>query len=762
MKKKYFCLMLSALLALSYVTPVRAEDATMVVGGETKTCESISTTSSDIAARVDASDGGNASLSVDNDVSVSCSDGREMIIAVAGSAGNSGSADVTVGGNIIAQADSPVATTGADVYASDAGSANIQSNGVESHSEGGYACGVSVYVSDDSSSEVSVGSNGINASGGSAEGLNVNVNGGLAAINVGGDINTQGTGNVTDNLGIRADAGDSSSISIDVAGDINTEGNGSAGAYITAYGSASVNLNVDGNINTDNTDTAFHSSGLNLQANGSNAALSARIGGDINGNAASPSTVEISTESGAKVTVVAEGTLTAGSESNIVFAGDPENISLIIWKAEYSDDDYIVKESVRNEDGTTFQRTANSEKLESSINYIIKVNASQSIDLGNTTDKTYLAPDGTSTTYNTAKEGERVAVKLTVPDGYELAGAFSDEVQTCDLLKDEEGQYYLIVPKGGGVYVNMRLVKKSDPSNNTPEQETQKASINPSSAIEKTDSQNSAGIQFFYNGGYAAIQLARFSTTGFSLDYNSAQTCIAQGITKFYICDSYQDKLGAWILLSDLQTYIQNGNLITFMLDTSAQQVLVIVNGEVVRTYDLTFPAYEDFQTQNANYGSTPIDEKTALIDQPSNTQASQGETAPLSTNNAVGDGTGGYIAQKENVQINGGKSNVTFTLAAPTSGVLSSANKYANSVGGTLLHCVTTSSPGVSFKTAMANFTVTGVRANDTISVYQLQGKNWVQVMVTSITDNHVTVSLTQHGPLAFVRVAAVATASH
>lgn len=133
-----------------------------------------------------------------------------------------------------------------------------------------------------------------------------------------------------------------------------------------------------------------------------------------------------------------------------------------------------------------------------------------------------------------------------------------------------------------------------------------------------------------------------------------------------------------------------------------------------------------------------------------------------LSRNNAVGDGNGGYIAQGGHVQINGGKSNVTFTLAAPTSGVLSSANKYANSVGGTLLHCVTTSSPGVSFKTATVNFTVTGVYANDTIAVYQLQGKNWVQVMVTSITDNHVTVSLTQHGPLAFVRVAAVATATH
>ena len=142
--------------------------------------------------------------------------------------------------------------------------------------------------------------------------------------------------------------------------------------------------------------------------------------------------------------------------------------------------------------------------------------------------------------------------------------------------------------------------------------------------------------------------------------------------------------------------------------------------------------------------------------------ESSPSRAAQLSRNNAIGDGNGGYIAQGGHVQINGGKSNVTFTLAAPTSGVLSSANQYANSVGGTLLHCVTTSSPGVSFKTATVNFTVTGVYANDTIAVYQLQGKNWVQVLVSSVTDNHVTVNLTQHGPLAFVRVAEVATAKH
>jgi len=133
-----------------------------------------------------------------------------------------------------------------------------------------------------------------------------------------------------------------------------------------------------------------------------------------------------------------------------------------------------------------------------------------------------------------------------------------------------------------------------------------------------------------------------------------------------------------------------------------------------------------------------------------------------LSRNNAIGDGSGGYVAQGGHVQINGGKSNVTFTLSPPSSAVLGSANSLAGNVGGTLINCVSTSSPGVSFKTATVNFTVTGVSANDTIAVYQLQGKKWVQVQVASVTNNHVTVNLTQHGPLAFMRVAAVATATH
>ena len=96
MKNTYLCLMLSLLLVLSYVTPVRAEDAILVTGGETKSYESISITNSDIGAQVDAYDGGNATLNVHNDINISCSDeDQEIVIAVAEAAGNNGSANAT-------------------------------------------------------------------------------------------------------------------------------------------------------------------------------------------------------------------------------------------------------------------------------------------------------------------------------------------------------------------------------------------------------------------------------------------------------------------------------------------------------------------------------------------------------------------------------------------------------------------------------------------------------------------------------------------
>ncbi|MBQ8031799.1 MAG: hypothetical protein IJ260_09795 [Butyrivibrio sp.] len=133
--------------------------------------------------------------------------------------------------------------------------------------------------------------------------------------------------------------------------------------------------------------------------------------------------------------------------------------------------------------------------------------------------------------------------------------------------------------------------------------------------------------------------------------------------------------------------------------------------------------------------------------------------SAPPATSSGNYVNFGGTVTyQGGKIEINGGKSNATFTITAPSSAVVSSAATLAGKVGGSLVSCITTSSPGVGFKTAKVNFYVAGVQNGDTIAVYQNQGGSWVQLPVTEVRLDHVVVNMTKHGDLAFVRVPAVA----
>lgn len=125
--------------------------------------------------------------------------------------------------------------------------------------------------------------------------------------------------------------------------------------------------------------------------------------------------------------------------------------------------------------------------------------------------------------------------------------------------------------------------------------------------------------------------------------------------------------------------------------------------------------------------------------------------------NNAVNYG-GNVIAQGGHVEINGGRSNVTFKIAGANGGQVTQANALAASLGGSLINCITTSSPGASFNNAKVNFYISGVQAGDNIAVYQIQGKNWVQLPTVEIRKDHVVVNMTRHGTLAFIRVPVLA----
>ena len=97
--------------------------------------------------------------------------------------------------------------------------------------------------------------------------------------------------------------------------------------------------------------------------------------------------------------------------------------------------------------------------------------------------------------------------------------------------------------------------------------------------------------------------------------------------------------------------------------------------------------------------------------------------SAILKRNNAVAYG-GNTVAQGGHVEINGGKSNVTFVLTPANGGIISSANGLASGLGGTLINCFVTSSPGVAFSSAKCNFYCRGVNVGDNLAVYQQIGR--------------------------------------
>ena len=158
---------------------------------------------------------------------------------------------------------------------------------------------------------------------------------------------------------------------------------------------------------------------------------------------------------------------------------------------------------------------------------------------------------------------------------------------------------------------------------------------------------------------------------------------------------------------------------------------------------------------------SKQIDILTALVKAKGSSGGGGGRSsapAPAPSNSNYVNFGGTMTYQGGKIEINGGRSNATFTITAPSATVVSSAANYAGKVGGTLLSCIATSSPGVNFKSAKVNFYVAGVQNGDTIAVYQKQGNSWVQLPVTEVRQDHVVVSMSRHGELAFVRVAAVA----
>jgi hypothetical protein len=451
------------------------------------------------AVLANAVQGGDVSLDVEGDVSANAGSNAYGARVYAHNADSSSS--MTIGGDLTAAAEYG-SSKGTEVFAADGGTASLEVGGdVTAVSTGSSSISQGVYVEADNggSSSLAIGGN-LTSSAGSdndyttAYGARVQTIEGSVELSVGGDLTTSGGVSV----GVIADAGHyhvadektqtvdtiivgNSNINIDIGGDIKVSGEDPACGFGSAnYGEDSkIQASVGGSILVEAEEKNSRANGAIMEVHGAETTLTVKgdiiasgdsgngiwtdlhsyegteglvtvqVDGDVSGQDTGLFVTLYGDNDSSAANVTVEGTLSAKSENGtaVVVSENvtPDNLKLTVWKVDLDKDGNAVTQLT---DWTTngkpiTESTEVSKAIEANIEYIIKVEPTQA--------------DLFSGTQATAKEGENVAVKLTVPDGYKLNGAFTDEGKSVELLKDSDGNYYVVVPRGGGIYLSAKL-----------------------------------------------------------------------------------------------------------------------------------------------------------------------------------------------------------------------------------------------------------------------------------------------------------------
>ena len=127
-----------------------------------------------------------------------------------------------------------------------------------------------------------------------------------------------------------------------------------------------------------------------------------------------------------------------------------KNIDIYAWKIELNDNKNVAEFIDGKEQKSTGVADEDFEKT--NIHYIIKVEQPEeggSISL--------LNEDKTEKEDNVAKQNEKFFIKVNVEEGYKLNGVYSDDGKKQEVEVDDDGNYYIIIPKGGGVYLSVSL-----------------------------------------------------------------------------------------------------------------------------------------------------------------------------------------------------------------------------------------------------------------------------------------------------------------
>ena len=201
------------------------------------------------------------------------------------------------------------------------------------------------------------------------------------------------------------------------------------------------NFRSDGDIQALGSD----STGVFMRADGGKNVIA--IDGDVSGTKAGM--FLYCTEIGSN-DVLVTGTISGKNGVDISY-DSVMNDSLTVWKIEKAENgQYISGEEVGtpSDDREIFAKKR--------VNYIVFVeNLLQGVTLAAfKADNSVLDK---SHGYDVAREGDKIIVKVDVDPGAEFNGVYNGKGEQVPLAKDADGNYYLIVPRGGGIYLSALL-----------------------------------------------------------------------------------------------------------------------------------------------------------------------------------------------------------------------------------------------------------------------------------------------------------------
>ena len=363
---------------------------------------------------------------------------------------------------------------GLDISNSDAGSISVQVDG-DVEAEGFHSFGIQVQSEGSGSTDILVnGGLSTGDSEGYSHGLSVWNQGGEINAEINGDISSTGSG---DSVGVTLSTeGEKAADHVVINGNISAVSdaetdhpmNGAAGITIGDYG-GDITLEVNGDVTAD---YAFGGDGITLYTGpqiveiGEDESLTyeeipaqghvdVTVVGDVTGNNSgltldsNPSNPSVTAE------VIIDGTLSGDKRSiQIMPDSGTDNITLTVWKVEENAEGNLAENvTLDSEQNVTGAEQATD--FEKTIQYIIRLDqpaAGATLGVAGASDyRGYLV----------AHEGDNIILRINLQQGYEIVDAYNGTDTKVSLLKDAKGNYYLSVPRGGGVELSVKLRKNA-------------------------------------------------------------------------------------------------------------------------------------------------------------------------------------------------------------------------------------------------------------------------------------------------------------